>query len=202
MRRIPVHNVIAPSTSLLRFLRIQSEDVCFFTSNSRATISQRPHPTLSRRSLNLLPPSRRHLNTTLHPKAVVESSHFSLDALKGVCARDSPLHQAIPSFPKRLWPWISGENKSISSAPRHASTDSRPLLRKIWGRRRHGVDANSDELPPLSSLLADVGGTALGRSKAAKGSNELKLRCTEFNEDGKVTLVNGEFKKTELIAKV
>ena len=202
MRRAPFHNVIAPSTSLLRFLRAQSEDICFFTSNSKAAISQCSHPTLSRRSLNLLPPSRRHLNTTFHPRAVVESSHFSFDALKNVCARDSSLHQAIPSLPKRLWPWFSGENKSKSIAPRHASTDSRPLLRKILGRRRHGVDANSDDLPPLPSLLDDVGGTALGRSKAAKGSNELKLRCTEFNEDGKVTLVNGEFKKTELIAKV
>ena len=51
----------------------------------------------------------------------------------------------------------------------------------------------------MPSFLDDA---ALGRSKTAKGTNELKLRCTEFNEDGKVTLVNGEFKKTELIAKV
>ena len=86
--------------------------------------------------------------------------------------------------------------------PRYASTDSRPFLKKILGRRKQVVDARSDEPPPLPSFLDDVGGTALGRSKAAKGTNELKLRCTEFNEDGKVTLVNGEFKKTELIAKV
>lgn len=35
-----------------------------------------------------------------------------------------------------------------------------------------------------------------------KPSNELKLRCTEFDENGNVTLVNGEFRKSELIAKV
>ncbi|KAI7219679.1 cora-domain-containing protein [Hortaea werneckii] len=34
-----------------------------------------------------------------------------------------------------------------------------------------------------------------------KPSNELKLRCTEFDENGNVTLVNGEFRKSELIAK-
>jgi hypothetical protein len=28
------------------------------------------------------------------------------------------------------------------------------------------------------------------------------MRCTEFDGDGKVTLVNGAFKKSELIAKV
>jgi len=35
-----------------------------------------------------------------------------------------------------------------------------------------------------------------------KPSSELKLRCTEFDENGNVTLVNGEFRKSELIAKV
>ncbi|KAF2097833.1 Mg2+ transporter protein, partial [Rhizodiscina lignyota] len=34
-----------------------------------------------------------------------------------------------------------------------------------------------------------------------KPANELRLRCTEFDEKGDVTLVNGEFKKSELIAK-
>jgi magnesium transporter len=57
-------------------------------------------------------------------------------------------------------------------------------------------------LPPLPSFLDDVGGTSLGRNKAGKAANEMKLRCTEFDKDGKVTLMDGEFKKTELIAKV
>lgn len=55
-----------------------------------------------------------------------------------------------------------------------------------------------DDLPPISPFLEDNAG--LGR--VIKPSNELKLRCTEFNENGDVTLVNGEFKKSELIAKV
>jgi len=42
----------------------------------------------------------------------------------------------------------------------------------------------------------------LGRSLAVKASSEPRLRCTEFDENGNVTLVNGEFKKSELIAKV
>ena len=41
----------------------------------------------------------------------------------------------------------------------------------------------------------------IGRSVAGKASNEMKLRCTEFDENGNVTLVNGEFKKSELIAR-
>ena len=35
-----------------------------------------------------------------------------------------------------------------------------------------------------------------------KPSNELKLRCTEFDENGNVTLTNADFRKSELIAKV
>jgi magnesium transporter len=34
-----------------------------------------------------------------------------------------------------------------------------------------------------------------------KAANEPRLRCTEFDGNGNVTLVNGEFKKSELIAK-
>lgn len=42
----------------------------------------------------------------------------------------------------------------------------------------------------------------LGRALAAKSLNEPRLRCTEFDENGNVTLVNGEYRKSELIAKV
>ncbi|KAG5974350.1 magnesium ion transporter [Claviceps digitariae] len=39
------------------------------------------------------------------------------------------------------------------------------------------------------------------RVLSAKAALEPRLRCTEVNENGKVILVDGEFKKTELIAK-
>ncbi|KAF7180396.1 hypothetical protein CNMCM7691_009564 [Aspergillus felis] len=45
------------------------------------------------------------------------------------------------------------------------------------------------------------GGFNIGRGLAAKATNEPRLRCTEFDKNGDVTLVNGEFKKSELIAK-
>lgn len=62
-----------------------------------------------------------------------------------------------------------------------------------------------DEMPPLPGFLDDgTDGSMLNfaRSVSAKAANEMKLRCTEFDENGNVTLVNGEFKKSELIAKV
>lgn len=40
------------------------------------------------------------------------------------------------------------------------------------------------------------------RLLTAKAGLDPRLRCTEVDEDGKVVMVDGEFKKSELIAKV
>jgi hypothetical protein len=52
------------------------------------------------------------------------------------------------------------------------------------------------------SLIASLAAAAAAGKGKAKAGNELKLRCTEFDKQGRVTLVSGEFKKSELIAKV
>ncbi|KAF4551826.1 Mitochondrial inner membrane magnesium transporter mrs2-like protein [Elsinoe fawcettii] len=51
---------------------------------------------------------------------------------------------------------------------------------------------------PLSSLLDDS--ASLG-SRLSKPIPDQRLRCTEFDEHGNVTVVNGEFRKSELIQK-
>jgi magnesium transporter len=43
---------------------------------------------------------------------------------------------------------------------------------------------------------------SLGRHISAKAAAQPKLRCTELDENGNVVLASGEFKKSELIAKV
>jgi magnesium transporter len=40
------------------------------------------------------------------------------------------------------------------------------------------------------------------RTQTAKAALEPRLRCTEVDENGEVIMVDGEFKKSELIAKV
>lgn len=202
MRHALSSDISAPSASLLRFLKAQSEEVCFFTSNGRFNTRQRPYRNLSSKFLTLLPPFRRNLNTTPQAQATVHSSLHGFENLKPSSGKDVSTSLPAHSSPNRLWPCVSNDDRSNPATSRGVSTDSRPLLQRILGRRNHDPDAKPKGLPPLPSFLDDVGGAALGRSKAAKGTNELKLRCTEFNEDGKVTLVNGEFKKTELIAKV
>lgn len=55
--------------------------------------------------------------------------------------------------------------------------------------------------PPDETSPGSTGfGSSLGR--IMRPTNELKMRCTELDEHGNVTLVSGEFKKSELIAKV
>lgn len=59
------------------------------------------------------------------------------------------------------------------------------------------------DLPHIPSILDDSidAHFHLGRSRSSKATDNLKLRCTEFDANGNVTLVNGEFRKSELIAK-
>ncbi len=49
---------------------------------------------------------------------------------------------------------------------------------------------------------SDTSMFSLGRHISAKAAAQPKLRCTELDENGNVVLASGEFKKSELIAKV
>lgn len=69
--------------------------------------------------------------------------------------------------------------------------------RAVFGRRTPQEGYRDDDLLPLLGLDDNSG---LG-GRILKPSNELKMRCTEFDENGNVVLVSGEFKKHELIAK-
>ncbi|KAJ6008668.1 hypothetical protein N7522_003684 [Penicillium canescens] len=86
---------------------------------------------------------------------------------------------------------------------RLASTKSRPFLRRLFDLKRNKASEYQNQRPAGPGLI-DEGTEGLfniGRSLSAKASNELRIRCTEFDINGDVTLVNGEFRKLELIAK-
>lgn len=87
---------------------------------------------------------------------------------------------------------------------RQVSELFRPLFRKPWGTRRANRLATTkpDDLTEHPSFLNDLNEAMLSRSKAMEASNGMKLRGTELNENGDITLMNGEFTKSELIAKV
>ena len=207
MRRSQRLNVSAPSSSLLQFLKSQSEEVCYFTPNHSPTLRRRFQSQVPRKAsyythIDRLPPSARRFSTNRRCCATVEPPILSTDFPR-IAPRPEVTNQfstGTASSPSTLGPNVSQDS---ATNRRYASTDSRPLLKRLWYLNREKPDSalKPNDLPPLPSFLDDGAGTTLGRSKG-KAANELKLRCTEINEKGEVTLVNGEFKKSELIAKV
>ncbi|KAF2773569.1 cora-domain-containing protein [Teratosphaeria nubilosa] len=95
-----------------------------------------------------------------------------------------------------------GNRDPCATATRGFSTTG-ALRDGFWRRLRNSQQKTSQnrlrqgDLPALPGFLDDAG---LG-GRVIKLGNELKLRCTEFDEHGNVTLVNGEFRKSELIQK-
>ncbi|KAL9107377.1 MAG: hypothetical protein Q9227_007742 [Pyrenula ochraceoflavens] len=73
----------------------------------------------------------------------------------------------------------------------------------MWNRRKKDTNSRDQDFPAMieDSLSMDNSiSRSLSRLPSTSGPDQ-RLRCTEFDANGKVTLVNGEFKKSELIAK-
>ena len=200
MKPVSLHSLAAPSPALLRFLKAQTEvhSTSFLSSNAPVLCHRAPH----HRSYCLA-------STSSIPR------HPSLP---------SSAREASPVVASPQWPC----SKSLASPVRSSCLDARNLSRSpryemshhlpftyprrpftsgaqkdfwnLWGPKKQKpvVHRQRSDLPPLASFLDDNGG--LGR--VSRPTNELKLRCTEFDDSGNVTLINGEFKKSELIAKV
>lgn len=110
--------------------------------------------------------------------------------------RRCPNVQSSCAFTKKLHTSVSTGRRAFS-----CSVNSQRWVRP-WqqSRQKKATPLQPNDLPPLTTFIDDSGAAGLGR--IVKPTNELKMRCTEFDENGRVTLVNGAFKKSELIAKV
>lgn len=199
--RLPV-----PSASLLRFLQFQSEGRCFFSANSQGFFSD--HGRLSgpelhtAQKLGTPKPLPSHLWATIPTPATCEASLLNLDFLVPRVSLPPAIRPSLSS-PRPLVKAPRRSAKHSIGGYRYASeSHSTNWLRRAFGRKVNrrrplkGVDA------PYGDEGAEATAYALGRTMSAKAANEQKLRCTEFDENGNVVLVNGEFKKSELIAKV
>lgn len=198
-----------PSFSLLRFLRRQAEgsfSIC--PSNKAATCrdaTSRSSPSCSYRDGNntCLLSSARHFTTCQYREANVELSRLAANIAKRAPSNQLNCTLSFSSISRHKTPasqFILPEKK-IS---RHAFHGFQNIWCRLRGSSKHngGPNLKSKNPPPIASFLEDTSGPLLGRSKLGKAANDLKLRCTELNKHGRVTTVNGEFKKSELIAKV
>lgn len=201
--RSPLQNTV-PSASLLRFLRAQSEGICFFNSNSKLPglfFDHAPHVTASGVGyIYHSRPCRRLLSTSLPRGANVEAGFPNIDSSRPRLATSNSTSKAIQ--PKRTT--LPSKKSAAQNRPqtsRGISTGTRKWPFKLWSSKRGGKPLQPDDLPSRSEDGRDIDVFSLGRSVSVKAASEPRLRCTELDENGNVVLVNGEFKKSELIAK-
>ncbi|KAH8431576.1 CorA family magnesium transporter [Aspergillus melleus] len=190
-----------PSTSLLRFLRSQTDSLLYFTANPStcdlpARKSSRGRPS---RVLQLEASSNwTHLNPA-RCQATLEAG--LLPSLRKSQSQSQGPSRYRVSLDQRPCAVLSPLNPLSSRA---SSSHSRPLLRRLFDLRHGKTAAEPKHRNPGPALIDEGTEGSLnfgGRLLAAKASNEPRLRCTEFDSNGNVTLVNGDFRKSELIAK-
>ncbi|KAK0112865.1 magnesium ion transporter [Cadophora gregata] len=199
----------APSSTLLKFLKSQSECICFFSPNPRPGFSfdhAAPRvrvPQLPTCRSVKSPSNARRLSTSSPRRATVEASFLNLEFL---WPRSAPALKAMTTDSHDIARNRSLAYKGSLTVQRNAHSGSKKWHQKLWGvtSLRGGRPLRPDDLPATlhgSEEDSDNSMFSLGRHISAKAAAQPKLRCTEFDENGNVVLASGEFKKSELIAK-
>jgi magnesium transporter len=121
----------------------------------------------------------------------MQAGLWDLDALQKLRAFVKPNDSTARAVTQR---YASSEHtpKAICKPPWHE---------RLWGH----ATGKASKLRPEDLPSIDGGPGSMFsamRTQASKAALEPRLRCTEVDEKGEVILVDGEFKKSELIAKV
>lgn len=174
-----------PSPAVLRFLRIQADSLSFLASQKQACWTQ----------------TRRCHSASI--KDIASCGERPADTISQGLATKVKLRAAYQkTFPlacksvrnDKVNTWFTSGHRNFTTSPTTRKS-YRPWHRM---RQKPAGPLQPNDIPPTSSFLDDNASL----SRIVKPINELQLRCTEFDENGNVTLVNGAFKKSELIAKV
>lgn len=195
----------APSRNLLRFLRFQS-DSFFFTSNPSSIQADTTNiPTLLQWNHER---SGKKPWIRLNPApclAQIEASLFPVwpSSKTSTSRKSAQLRTSTSLLSDGRSSECLGTLRYVAS--RSASTKTRRWWQNWMFRKESYLKWKNSTSPPITSF-PDEGAEGslfnLGRTLVSKSLDEPRLRCTEFDENGNVTLVNGEFRKSELIAKV
>lgn len=188
----------APSRSLLRFLRFQSRRAFSLSANHGHGPDAIVASALCRRTQASNPTARkqpRPLATTCERRnATLEASFLDLQPiLRRFRSKDQlPNPRSTFSTTRDVRSWFGlGKSKK----------DSTTWQERILGGSSAAKGLKPDDLPNHEEF-DNTSMFSSRRSLAAKAASEPRLRCTEVDEHGNVILMDGEFKKTELIAKV
>lgn len=176
-----------PSNTLLRFLRARSQEIPSIYQQCSSPQAPRRVAQQARRASGL---ARRQ-----RPTAQTGPDDISPREWRPLrrCPALSPRTGSAPfsTTTCRANGYYNGQN----------GQDERPLTwqEKLWGlaARRGSKPLQPNDLPGREDDIF-----APRRTMAAKAALEPRVRCTEVDERGETTITDGEFKKTELIAKV
>ncbi|KAI9725737.1 MAG: magnesium ion transporter [Chrysothrix sp. TS-e1954] len=204
MKQVPIYNATAPSKTLLKFLRAQRDGQPFFSSNNAVKHGFRcGSPAFHTKQTHITHPSKRSMTTDASPFQSTDSSIQTLESSLFSLLPPRNRTTSSLSHPNDLRPPAFYTNTPLAyfHATSHAQKDDRqrdhPKSNKSLFRFRR-QKPESAELPALPSFLDEQASISHG---IVRGPNDHKLRCTEFDDVGNITLTNSEFKKTELIAK-
>ncbi|KAK3113766.1 magnesium ion transporter [Teratosphaeriaceae sp. CCFEE 6253] len=143
----------------------------------------------------------RFLRSQINAQSTATAHHATSTRLSRTCCAFSTL-PASRAAPTSRHPRFAEFDRQ---APQTRNLATSPVRSALWGRGRQPAKQAAarpllhDDLPPLQGFLDDHAGLNGGR--VVKPGYDLRLRCTEYDEHGKITLVDTEFKKSELIAK-
>ncbi|KAK0729797.1 mitochondrial inner membrane magnesium transporter mrs2 [Lasiosphaeris hirsuta] len=192
----------APSQTLLRFLRAQSEGVSFFTGAAEC-VALRRHSGNGRSR----PPPARPLSTSSAPAppnrnpGILQATLWDVETILPKSFRKQ---RTVPGTSRARKEGIA---PSLVSAQRYSSSEHNPEDKChpkwqdwLFGSRNRRREQMTDEDLRLQREEAS-GSIFPRRSLTAKAALDPRLRCTEVDGNGDVITVDGELKKSELIAK-
>ncbi|KAI1183534.1 cora-domain-containing protein [Nemania serpens] len=198
-----------PSIRLLRFLRRQTESLSLFHLDQNKNNNNNSSSSSSSSYFY-----RRRRDEVLDPREAHEASQPP--SLPDARYQPAPLHAGMLDLPTlvparsprsirlRRSPYPSLTLRCQHSSPDRKPTPCRPAWQDwLWGFRaqRPGPPLEPDDLPAVDNEGGNNSMFNTRRQLSKKAASEPRLRCTEVDENGNVILVDGEFKKSELIAK-
>ncbi|KAI1077042.1 cora-domain-containing protein [Whalleya microplaca] len=204
-----------PSIRLLRFLRLQSENLSFFSSNRDTAIglAQATHRVLRPvRRRQQLQQQQQQSRSASQGGCTVKSAQELISLQAGILDLDSVIqarcsgttsrnvrHKILPYFASSI-----GVRYKSSNSPSGDSSSCKPTWKeRLWGfgSKKSAKPLEPDDLPEGDRDGEHSSMFNTRRQLSQKAALEPRLRCTEVDESGNVIIVDGEFKKSELIAR-
>ena len=198
-----------PSAGLLRFLRSQSENLSFFNPNNALASGPGPGPGHDLRN-SWCAAKRRAQEYARCSQGSISGRRASLQA--SIVNLQSMIRSRSARSPPKL------RDKDLRLLASHAttidaryssSTQNPSSCKPTWKTRLWGSGARKgtkplepDDLPSQDGDGDHISMFNTPRQLRKKAALEPRLRCTEVDENGNVILIDGEFKKSELIARV